>query len=80
MRRDAGRPTVIVPPRPDRRPLSSVSGLTKSQVKKLEAAGIADAAALAAADPGDLAATLGLKDRAKAEALIDEATRVLRRP
>ncbi|HEX3204560.1 MAG TPA: DUF6519 domain-containing protein, partial [Nitrospiraceae bacterium] len=79
-------PTVIVPPRPDRvrttarQPLTSVRGLTRNQSKKLEAAGIRDAAALAGSDPSEVAAALGLRDRAKAEALIEEAKRLSQQP
>ena len=72
-------PTVIVPPRPGRRPpashrpLSAVRGLSRAQARKLEAAGIRDAAALAGSDPREIATVLALRDRAKAAALVEAA-------
>ncbi|MGH7232284.1 MAG: DUF6519 domain-containing protein [Nitrospiraceae bacterium] len=79
-------PTVIVPPRPDRggatphRALTAVKGLTKVQAKKLGAAGIQDARALADSNPTDVAAALGLKNQAQAQTLIDEAKRLSQQP
>jgi hypothetical protein len=79
-------PTVIVPPRPDRgsagphHALTAVKGLTKGQAKKLAAAGIRDARALADANPTEVAATLGLKKPGQAQALIDEAKRLSSQP
>jgi hypothetical protein len=80
-----GGPSVIVPPRPDRRPatsrtLSAVEGLSRAQARKLRAAGIRDAAALAGSDPRDVAAALALRDRAKAAALVEAAKRLSRPP
>ena len=80
-----GSPTVIVPPRdrgrtPSPEPLTSVRGLTRNQVKKLEDAGIPDAATLAGADAGDVVTMLGLRNRKKAEALIEEAKRMSQQP
>ena len=76
-------PSPIVPGRPTRgrgsaSALRAVSGLSRNQVRKLEAAGIADAAALARADAATVAATLGLRNRTRAEALIEEAKRITR--
>jgi hypothetical protein len=78
-------PTVIVPPRPDRRPatsrpLSVVEGLSRAQVRKLQAAGIRDAAALADSDPRDVAVALALRNRTKAAALVEAAKRLSRPP
>ena len=72
---------MIVPPRPGRRPaasrpLSAVRGLSRAQARKLQAAGIRDAAALAGADPRDVAAALAMRDRAKADALVEAAKRL----
>jgi hypothetical protein len=80
-----GGPRVIVPPGPDRRrgasrPLSVVAGLSRAQARKLQAAGIRDAAALAGSDPRDVAEALALRDRAKAVALVEAAKRVARPP
>jgi hypothetical protein len=78
-----GGPSVIVPPGPDRRratsrPLSAVEGLSRAQARKLQAAGIRDAAILGGSDPRDVAAILALRDRAKAAALVEAAKRLSR--
>jgi len=76
-------PSVIVPPREGRgaaarpRPLGAVKGLTRAQATKLEVSGIRDAAALARSDPGEIAATLGLRRLTRAEALVEAAKRLL---
>ena len=80
-----GGPTVIVPPRPGgrpaaSRPLSAVRGLSRAQARKLQAAGIRDAAALAGADSRNVAAALALRDRAKADALVEAAKRLFLPP
>jgi uncharacterized protein DUF6519 len=80
-----GGPSVIVPPGPDRgratsRPLSAVEGLSRAQARKLQAAGIRDAAVLGGSDPRDVAAILALRDRAKAAALVEAAKRLSRPP
>ena len=75
-------PSVIVPPREGRgavarsQPLKAVKGLTRAQATKLEASGIRDAAALAGADPGEVAAALGIGNRTRAEALVEAAKRL----
>ncbi|WP_447979274.1 DUF6519 domain-containing protein [Candidatus Nitrospira bockiana] len=72
-------PTEIVRPRPrggQAAPLTSVRGLTRSQVRKLREAGIEDAAALARTDAARIAEVLGLEDRARVQALIEEAKRL----
>ena len=76
-----GGPTVIVPRRAGRRPaasrpLGAVKGLSRAQVRKLQDAGIRDAAALAGADPRAVATALALRDRAKADALVEAAKRL----
>jgi hypothetical protein len=60
-------PTVIS------RPLSAVRGLSRAQARKLAAAGIRDAAALAGSDPREVATVLALRDRAKAAAIVQAA-------
>jgi predicted RecB family nuclease len=57
-----------------------VEGLSRAQARKLRAAGIRDAAALAGSDPRDVAAALALRDRAKATALVEAAKRLSRPP
>jgi hypothetical protein len=58
-------------------PFRAVSGLSRAQARKLEAAGIPDAAALARATPREVMAALGLRNPARAEALIEAARRVV---
>ena len=73
-------PSVITPGRPraaqPATSLRAVSGLSRAQARKLEAAGLADAAALARATPRAVMAALGLRNPQRAEALIEEAKRV----
>ena len=90
-----GGPTLVGPPGPDpgpgvttgrtrgtppASPFRAVRGLSRAQARKLQAAGIADATALARATPRAVAAALGLRNPARAEALIEEAKRVSASP
>jgi hypothetical protein len=65
-RTGAGRPA---------RALGAVRGLSRTQARKLEAAGITDASALARATASAVMAALGLRNPARAETLIEEARR-----
>ena len=69
-------PSLITPGRTGAPPLREVRGLSRNQARKLEAAGIGDAAALARSNARTVAAALGLRNPARADALIEEAKRL----
>jgi hypothetical protein len=69
-------PSLITPGRTGAPPLREVRGLSRNQARKLEAAGIGDAAALARSNARTVATALGLRNPARAEGFIEEAKRL----
>ena len=58
------------------RPVTEVRGIGPALAAKLEAAGVADLAALAALEPAQVAQALGVSE-VRAMAFVDEARRLL---